>query len=162
LTFVFLPSFLAQKGFTATGWMPIVAVIALVMAALCFYAAFTARHLYGAMFSVMFAFLMTLVVTALPVASDYLQGSLYKYSLYGKEKAHDDERIIAYGLNKPSIVFYSGRKVATAGGIDTLQKLIVEGKGRIVIAKAKDAERLNQLGLVVRDTDKGYALLEKD
>ncbi len=162
LAFVFLPPYLSQKGITATGWMSIVAVIVLAMAALCFYVVFTARPLYGVMSTVMFIFLMTLVVTVLPMASDYLQGALYKYSMYGKVKAHDDERIIAYGLNKPSIVFYSGHKVAMAGGIDTLQKLIAEGKGRIVIAKAKDAERLKQFGLIVCDTDKEYVLLERE
>ncbi len=162
LAFVLLPPYLAQKGITATGWMPIAAAIALAMTALCCYSFIKMRPLYGAMFSVMFLFLMTLVVTALPMASDYLQGTLHKYSLYGKERAGRDERIITYGLNKPSIVFYSGHKVAASGGIDTLQKLIVEGKGRIVIAKTKDVEQLKQLGLVVRDADKGYAILEKD
>jgi 4-amino-4-deoxy-L-arabinose transferase-like glycosyltransferase len=162
LAFVLLPPYLAQKAITATEWMPIAAAIALAMTALCCYSFITARPLYGAMFSVMFIFLMTLVVIALPMASDYLQGALHKYSLYGKEKADVDERIITYGLNKPSIVFYSGHKVIAAGGIDTLQRLISEDKGRIVIAKTKDAERLKQLGLVVRDTDKGYALLERD
>ncbi len=162
LAFVLLPPYLAQKGITDTGWMPIAAGIALAMTALCCYSFFTARPLYGAMFSVMFVFLMTLVVAALPMASNNLQGALYKFSLYGKEKADSDECIITYGLNKPSIVFYSGHKVAAAGGIDTLQKLIAEGKGRIVIAKARDAEQLKQLGLVVRDTDKGYVLLERN
>ena len=114
------------------------------------------------MSSVVFVFLMTLVVTVLPLASDYLQGPLYKYSLFGKEKAGDDELIVTYGLNKPSIVFYSGHKIAVVGGIDRLQKLIAESKGLIVIAKAKDAEQLKQLGLVLHDTDKGYVLLERN
>jgi hypothetical protein len=52
--------------------------------------------------------------------------------------------------------------VVAAGGIDTLQKLIAEGRDRIVIAKARDAEQLKRLGLVVRDTDKGYVLLERN
>ena len=162
LAFVLLSPYLAQKGITEIGWMPIAAAIALLMTALCCYSLITARPLYGTMFSVMTVFLMTLVATALPMASDYLQGTLYKFSLYGNEKAYNDERIITYGLNKPSIVFYSGHKVAVAGGIDTLQKLIAEGEGRLVIAKARDAEQLKQLGLVVLDTDKGYVLLEKN
>ena len=162
LAFVLLPPYLAQKGITDTGWMPITAAIALAMTALCCYSFFTSRPLYGAMSSVMFVFLMTLVVTVLPMASNNLQDALYKYSLYGKEKAGVDERIITYGLNKPSIVFYSEHKVAAAGGIDTLQKLIAEGRDRIVIAKARDTEQLKRLGLVVRDTDKGYVLLERN
>ncbi|HMK56840.1 MAG TPA: glycosyltransferase family 39 protein [Dissulfurispiraceae bacterium] len=160
--FVYLPSYLVQKGIAGTEWMPAVAVIALVVAALCFYAAIARRPFYGALASGMFVFLTALVITALPVASEYLQGPLHKFSLYGKEKTRADERIITYGLNKPSIVFYSDRKVVVAGGTDELQRSISEGSGKIVIAKAKDAERLKQLGLVVLDTEKGYALLEKE
>jgi 4-amino-4-deoxy-L-arabinose transferase-like glycosyltransferase len=159
---IFLPSYLAQKGITVTGWMPIVAVIALAMATLCFYATFTARPLYGAMFSVMFAFLMTLVVTALPVASDYLQGTLYKYSLYGKEKAHADERIIAYGINFPSIVFYSHHKVAHVRGREALQLYVREKGDRIAIAKIKDLDVFSGTGFTVLKKENGYALLERE
>jgi len=160
--FFVLPSYLEQKGIAADGVMPLLAVVALTMTAVCFYALYTARPLYGAMSSVMFVFLMTAILTGLPIANNYLQGSLYKYSIYGNKKAKGDERIIAYGLNKPSIVFYSGHKVAVAGGIDTLKSIISDGKGRIVIAKTKDAELLRQSGLVIRDMDKGYALLETE
>lgn len=162
IAFIVLPPYLAQKGITATDWMPKIAVITIAMAAVSFYSAVKMRPLYGAMFSLMFLFLMALVVTALPMAGEYLQGSLHKYSLYGKEKLQAEERIVTLGLNKPSIVFYSDRKVSIAGNPEALQRMIPEGKVKIVLAKSKDAGKIKEFGLVLRDQSNGYALLEKE
>ncbi|HMK61830.1 MAG TPA: glycosyltransferase family 39 protein [Dissulfurispiraceae bacterium] len=162
LAFMLLPPYLAQKGITAAAHMPFIAIFAFILAAICLYAIFKHRTPYAAVAATMSAFFVSLMLTALPMASDYLQAALYKYSMYGKERTPIDRQIITYGLNKPSIVFYSGRKVAVAGSTQALGEMIAGGKGNVVIAKAKDAERLKQLGLVVLDTEKGYALLERE
>jgi 4-amino-4-deoxy-L-arabinose transferase-like glycosyltransferase len=160
--FIIAPSFLARIGFAATDWMALTAAIALLMAVLSFYAAITARHLYAAMSSVIFAFMVTVILTALPVANNYLQGSLYEYSLYGKEKARPDERIIAYGINFPSIVFYSDHKVANVRGRDALQLYLRQHDDRIAIAKIKDLDVFNDTGFKVLKQGNRYALLERE
>jgi 4-amino-4-deoxy-L-arabinose transferase-like glycosyltransferase len=159
--FFIAPHYLDQKGIAATDWMPLIGAITIAMAILCFYEVFRKKMLYGAMFGMMFLFLMALVMTALPMASEYLQGSLNKYSVYGKDKLQPEERIVTLGLNKPSIVFYSDRKVTIAGSPEALQKMISEGKAKIVLGKSKDAEKIKQFGLTLREQRDDYALFEK-
>ena len=114
------------------------------------------------MSALMIALLLTLSIKAIPIAGDYLQGTLYRYSLYAKTRLPEDQRIITYGINNPSIVFYSDRKIINAGNKnDVKAALMKNGEYSIAIAKTKKAEDLIDLGFKVIESDEKYALLEK-
>lgn len=156
-----VPSYLVDFGITETGWMYAGAAMVLTMAGLSFYSVFTKQTVYGMMLCIMVVFFALVLVKAVPLASEQLQGTLYRYSLYAKDKARADERIICYGINFPSIVFYSGHKVANVRGQDALQSYMKEKGDRIAIAKTKDIEVLKDAGFTVLQKDKRYALLER-
>jgi maleate cis-trans isomerase len=110
----------------------------------------------------MIIFLLMLSLKAVPLASEALQGTLNRYSLYAKTNLPDDQRVIVYGINNPSIVFYSGHKIINAGSKnDVKAALDTQGKISITITKTKNVEDLKELGFNIIERDKKYALLER-
>ncbi len=152
--------YLLRAGITDADWTTAAAAILLTITALSLYGLLKKPlHLYVE--GLMLVLLFVLSVTALPVASNYLQAPLYRFSIYAKGHLDGDERIIAYRANNPSIVFYSGHRVINASGTDELASLLQSGQGKMVIAKTKDPQDLEKLGLALVDKGGGYALLEK-
>jgi 4-amino-4-deoxy-L-arabinose transferase-like glycosyltransferase len=160
VAFVVAKRYLLHAGITDTDWTTGAAIILFAIAALNCYA-FLKKPLHLYVEALMLAFLLLLSVTALPVVSNYLQAPLHRFSTYAKENLVGGERIIAYRANNPSIVFYSGHRVINAGGPEELAALLKEGRGKLVIAKTKDPEDLEKLGLALVDKGGGYALFEK-
>jgi hypothetical protein len=109
----------------------------------------------------MFSFIFVLSTTVLPFANEQLQGTLYRFSLFAKEELRADERLIAYRINKPSIVFYSDKPIIHAGGMDELLPLLKRNGRLLVIANADDIGPLENSGLALLDKDRRYGLLEK-
>jgi 4-amino-4-deoxy-L-arabinose transferase-like glycosyltransferase len=158
--FLISKKYILQAGITDAGWTTGAAIILFAVAALSLYA-FLKKPLHLYVGGLMLAFLLLLSITALPVASKYLQAPLHRFSMYAKEKLGSDQKIIAYRANNPSIVFYSGHRVISAGSPEELEALLREGRGKLVIAKTKDPGGLEKLGLTLLDRGGGYALLEK-
>ncbi len=144
-----------------TDWTFMAAAIIFSLTILGIYAAFAKKTLYVPLSCIMFLFLSILSVKALPIVNRHLQGTLYKYSLYAGQAAQGDDRIITYGLNNPSIVFYSGHKVLNTRNKNELLPYITSGKGRIAIAKVKDIEALRNLNFSLLESDGTYAILER-
>ncbi|HTZ17720.1 MAG TPA: glycosyltransferase family 39 protein [Dissulfurispiraceae bacterium] len=161
IAFVVLPSYLEKTGITDTGWMLPAAAVALVMAVVGLYTTISAKSSYGVMLCIVLIFFTFLMIKAYPMANQRLQGALYRFSLYAKEKVHGDGRIITYGINMPSIVFYSDRKVAVVRGSEALRAYVREHGETIAIAKVKDLEAFSGTGFTVVDKENGYALLER-
>jgi 4-amino-4-deoxy-L-arabinose transferase-like glycosyltransferase len=161
IAFVVMPSYLTKLGVADTGWMLAAAAVALAMAVFALYAVIGARSLYTGMLGIVLVFLTLLLIEAYPMANQQLQGPLYRFSLYARGKTRNDERIIAYGINFPSIVFYSDRKVANVRGQDALQEYIKEKGGGLAIAKAKDMDVLTSAGFTLLQKDNGFVLLER-
>lgn len=161
VAFLISRKYLTGFGFYDTGWTTAVAAIMFAMGIFSLYALLTKRTLYGYMSVFMIAFLFALSVKALPLASQYLQGTLHRYSLYARDRLHDNERIIAYGINNPSIVFYSGHKLVKAGSRDDLMPLMGSGEKLIIISKTKDVAILESLGFTLLERDARYAILER-
>jgi 4-amino-4-deoxy-L-arabinose transferase-like glycosyltransferase len=154
---IYLPTFAAADG----GWTLVTAAITLVSGALCLYSAFSKDDLYGLISVLMTVFLAVLLMRALPLASDYLQGTLHKYSLYAKERLREDEGVIVFGINNPSIAFYSERKIISANSKGDLQSLSEKGGRAVAISKAGDAGLLRDLGYNLIECDTRYAIFEK-
>lgn len=159
IAFIVLKGYLLNFGINDADWTILIAVLILMIAIVAFYVIFTKKTIYSLLSVLMIAFLSVLSIRALPIANNYLQGTLYKYSLYAKERLHSDERIIVYGINNPSIVFYSGHRVLSADNRDRLLSLI--NGGRLLIAKTKDIEVLKDLGFKLIEDDGRYAILER-
>lgn len=155
-------SYLFKYGISDLNWIFVLASITMAMGVLFLYSTYAEKSFYFVMSALMIAFLFVLSMKAIPIAGDYLQGSLCRYSLYAKTRLHGDQRIITYGINNPSIVFYSGRKIINAGNKDDVKAALMKnGENSIAIAKTKKVEDLIGLGFKVIESDGRYALLEK-
>ncbi len=161
VAFVIFQRYLPKFGIYDTNWMFGAAAIMIVMAVLSLSAVFAKKNSYVFLSGVMFLFLSVLSIKALPVVNQHLQGTLYKYSLYAKDRLRDDQRVIAYRINNPSVVFYSGHKVMNIGNKNELSYYIASGKGRIAIAKVKDIAALKKLNFNLLENDDAYAILER-
>jgi 4-amino-4-deoxy-L-arabinose transferase-like glycosyltransferase len=155
--------FFFKYGIHDVSWIFVASLIMILMGVLFSYAAYAHKTYWGAASALMMAFLFVLSVHGLPLAGDYLQGTLYRYSLYAKTKLQGDQRIIAYGINKPSIVFYSGHKIISAGNKDDV-KAALDPRRQIYIAitRIKKIDELKELGFNVIERDDKYAVLEKN
>ncbi len=155
-------TYLMRYGIAEDGGLIIAGAVMAAVILADFYAISRNKTLYPVLFCLTGLLLAVLIVKALPAAGEYLQGTLYRYSLYAKEKLPPGERIITYGINKPSIVFYSGHNIIHAGSENELKALMEKTPHHaLVIAKAKDRGKIEALGFNVLEQDPGYALFEK-
>ena len=153
--------YLHELGIFDTGWVVAAALLLFGMTATGLLAFSTKKRFYGVLSVLMLAFLVLLSVKATPLASDYLQKTLYQYSLYAKQRLHDDEKIVTLGINNPSIVFYSGHRVVRAGNIRDLTPLLTQEKRVLIISTTKEIGMLQGLGFTLLQKDGKYALLER-
>jgi 4-amino-4-deoxy-L-arabinose transferase-like glycosyltransferase len=158
----FLPGLLVKYGITETDWTLWTSTILLAMACVSFYSVRLSKPLYKPLACVMFVLLIFLLVTVLPPADQYLQGALHKFSLYAKENAAGDERIICYNINNPSIVFYSDHKVANVRGKKGLVQHLEESRDTLAISKVKDEDTLISSGFSLLQKEGGYALFKRN
>ncbi len=161
VSFLYIAERLLPKiGIANAGWPFMTALAAFVSGVLCLYSVFSRRDLHGLIAGIMTVFFAVLLTGALPLASDYLQGTLHKYSLYAKDKLRPDEGVIVFGINNPSIAFYSERKILSANNKEELGSLAKKGTHAVAISKADDAGLLQGSGYTLVDSDGRYALFE--
>ncbi len=153
--------YLHQIGIFETGWVVAAALFLFGMTAVALFAFSSQKRFYGVLSVLMLAFLLLLSVKATPLASDYLQKTLYQYSLYAKQRLNDGEAIVTLGINNPSIVFYSGHRVVRAGNIRDLTPLLTQEKRVLIISTTKEIGMLQGLGFTLLQKDDKYALLER-
>jgi hypothetical protein len=72
-----------------------------------------------------------------------------------------EERILVYGINHPSILFYSERRIIGISDKDSLQNALKYDSPRFAIAKSKEIDDLKKIGFTVILDDGKYALLER-
>ncbi len=152
--------YLPKIGVADAGWPLVAASAAFLGGALCLYCAFSRRNLYYLIAVFMIFFFSALVTGGLPAASDYLQGTLYKYSVYAKERLRQDEKIIVFGINNPSIAFYSERRLIGASTKEELTALAGKYAHAVAISRTKDAGLLLDSGYTLVTSDSHYALFE--
>ncbi|NCO67282.1 MAG: hypothetical protein COY75_03490 [Nitrospirae bacterium CG_4_10_14_0_8_um_filter_41_23] len=161
IIFLISKRYLSKIGIPDTDWTLLITAIMTVIAILSFYSIFAKKELYGFISVLVVAFLFLFIAKGLPIANQYLQGTLYKYSLYAKERLHDDEKIITYRINNPSIVFYSEHKIINVRDKDELITFMKNSKHAIAITKTKDVEVLKKLGFNLLEKDEKYAIFER-
>lgn len=161
VAFLISEKYLVKFGISDTGWILPVSLAAFAVALICLYAARTEKTVYGLTSAMMVTFLLLLSVKALPLANRQLQGTLHKYSLFARERLDKEEKIIVYGINHPSIVFYSDRRIVRVGNREELMPLFARGRRLLLIAKAKEITGLTQWGFHLLEEDGRYAILER-
>jgi len=155
-------SYLVKYGIPEDGGTIIAGAVLAAVILADLYAVLGNKRLYPVLFCLTGLLMAVLLVKALPAAGEYLQGTLYRYSLYAKEKLPPDERIITYDINKPSVVFYSGHKIIHAGSENELKALMgTTPRHALVMAETKDRGTIEALGFNVLELDSRYALFEK-
>jgi len=160
--FLISRQYLMKFGTDDFAWLYLLVAIPAGIVLLSIYSALTKQGLNIALAVLMVLFLSVLSIKALPIISQYLQGTLHKYSLYAKEKLSPDENIFVYGINNPSIVFYSGHKVIPLKGKNDLITLSDNGHHAFVITKTKHVSIIENLGFHVLERDERYAILERE
>ena len=152
--------YLPKIGVINALWPLLAALIVLAGGALCLYSAFSRHDLYVPIAGLMAVFLAVLLMRALPLASDHLQGTLHKYSLYAKDRLRENEGVIVFGMNNPSIAFYSERRILNANSKEDLMSLKNKGMHAVAISKAKDVDLLRDSGYTLIESDTRYAIFE--
>ncbi len=161
VAFHILGRYLIKLGITYPEWLYFLTAITVLLAVLSFYSALTKKSISIVIAGIMIVFFSILSVKAFPLINQYLQGTLHKYSLYAKGRLSSDESIYIYGINNPSIAFYSGHKVINLRGKDMLTTLSDNEHHAIVITKTKNIAAIENLGFRVLEKDERYAILER-
>jgi 4-amino-4-deoxy-L-arabinose transferase-like glycosyltransferase len=101
-----------------------------------------------------------------PGAHRILQGALREFSETARREIPPGGRVVAYGLNAPTIVFYSERRVLPVGagspeGPAQIRRRVEAGEPVLVIARSAHAPILDRVpGLARRRAQGGYVLYE--
>jgi 4-amino-4-deoxy-L-arabinose transferase-like glycosyltransferase len=160
--FIVSGKYLLKMGFSDVAWTSIPGAVMAAMAALGLYSLYAKRSAYFPLAVLMLIFLSVLLMKAMPLASQYLQGTLYKYSLYAKYRLQEESQLFVCGTNNPSIVFYSGRTIVPLRKKRDLSELIGTSGSSIAIAKEEEMNMLRNRGFHLLDSDGGYALFERE
>jgi hypothetical protein len=109
--------------------------------------------------------ILTAAWVAAPRAHAILQGSLREFSEDARRTIRPGDPVVVYGLNAPSIVFYSERRVYSVGPASpsetetALRGRIETDRPILVITRSALASRLEQVpGLTLWKSRGGYAL----
>ncbi|MBA4372364.1 MAG: hypothetical protein C0402_05830 [Thermodesulfovibrio sp.] len=105
--------------------------------------------------------LLLLSFKALPLANQFMQGSLHKYSRYAQDNLGPEGALIVYRLNRPSIVYYSRHTITSATQPAELERLLQPGRQALIITTASETASLEKMGLTLIEKDSAYALFEK-
>lgn len=141
-------------------WVYIIIIVMALFAVVSFYGLLKRKNIFLSMTCLTFVFLMIISLKIIPYVNKTLQESLYRCSLYVKENLKD-RKVFTYKINKPSIIFYSDRKIFK---IDTEEELlnIIQKNDKIgIIIAVKDLNFLKDKGLKISWEEDGYAVLEK-
>jgi len=165
--FLILKRFLLKSSISESGWVNLLAFVLFAFAVVSLYCFFKKKSHFGLLASLMGIFLCIVSIKAVPIANEYLQGTLYRYSLMAKERLQDGGQLITYGINAPSVVFYSGHEIKKIDGKEDVLKYSYPfsnscGSGKlIVISRARDIDFLKGLNFGLLNNDGRYAILER-
>jgi len=114
-------------------------------------------------FSVFLVNILFLTFLFMPVANKILQRTLYVYSLYINEATNSEEKILMYKVNKPSVLFYSDRKVIHIPKNEMLEEMSSSmPRYAVSFNKDKDIKVMLDFGYKMLNNDRKYVLYERD
>jgi 4-amino-4-deoxy-L-arabinose transferase-like glycosyltransferase len=154
--------YLLKSGYADTDWTLVLLALTIAMALSGLYLFFRKKAGYRSLSLLMGALLVILLLKAVPLVNQDMQGVLYTYSIYAKYRLQGDEPLLVYGINNPSIVFYSDRKVIQVRNKNDLTSRVKNSSHTIAIVKAGNTRMLNATGLRILEKGNKYAILEKE
>lgn len=138
-------------------------VIGAAFAAIAVLAIFSLKKPAPALAGIGGAMLLIIVflrLNALPQANVFLQMVPYEYARYAREALPPDGVLATYEINKPSIAFYSARKLVRADKSDNCSiKEYAKMKPVVVITRTSVYDDLKEYNLRVLDSRGGLMLL---
>ncbi|MDA8169536.1 MAG: glycosyltransferase family 39 protein [Nitrospiraceae bacterium] len=159
--FILARKYLAKTGIEA-GWAVWLSVPMFLMGIFSIFAVFRKKVFKGVLVTSMIAFLVLTLSSALPAANAYIQGTLYRYSIYARQNLPADGILVCYGINNPSVVFYSRHRIESIDNKGELAPLMKENRKLLLITKAKEVPGLKGVqGLELLNSNGNYALFEK-
>ncbi|MDA8163303.1 MAG: glycosyltransferase family 39 protein [Desulfobacteraceae bacterium] len=159
--FLYIKKYLFKIGvYDDTTWTLAISFLMFGMTIVSLYKFFLKKPVYIYLATLMTIFLILISISAIPIINNYLQGVLYKYSLYVKNILPNNEKIITYDLNKPSILFYSDHRIISLTHKQDLVDTLKVMPHAIVMTKAKNINELKKLDLSVLKNAGNYAILE--
>jgi hypothetical protein len=161
IAFLFSGRYLEKIGLPDTKWTLAASAILFAGAGLNFYAAVRKKGFYEYVALLTMSFLLLISFKVLPAANQYLQGALYKFSIYARDNLGRNGRLVVYKINKPSIVFYSDHGITGIERMDQLRDVMKSGEGIIVVTKESETGALEKEGFRLIEKDRFYALLER-
>lgn len=161
IAFLSLPKYIPGIAAPDISWTYAASAAMIALAAYTLYAFFKNREASIQTAVLTGLFIVIIAANALPLASKHLQGTLHSYSIYAREHTSINQKIIAYNINKPSIVFYSDRMVAQIGDTKTLHSYLQNKKNALAITGSKNRAVMEGAGLRLLRDDGQYALFEK-
>ncbi|GLI52815.1 ArnT family glycosyltransferase [Thermodesulfovibrio yellowstonii] len=141
-------------------WMYAIIIVMALFAVVSFYSLLKRKNMILPIACLTFGFLMIISLKIIPYVNKTLQESLYRCSLYVKENLKD-RAVFTYKINKPSIVFYSDRKIYKIDSEEELLNRIQKNDKIVIITSVKDLSFLKDKGLKALWEEDGYAVMEK-
>jgi hypothetical protein len=154
--------YLLKSGYTDADWTLVLLTLTIAMTLSGLYSFLRKKTEYRSLSLLMIAFLVILLLKAVPLMNQDMQGVLYKYSMYAKYRLQGGEPLLVYGINNPSIVFYSDRKVILVRNKNDFTARVKNCSHAIAIVKAGNTKMLNASGLRILEKGNKYAILEKE
>jgi len=120
-------------------------------------------HAFIGISGVMLLVIVFLRLNALPPANVYLQMVPYEYARYARLALPSDGVLATYEINKPSIAFYSARKLVRADKSDNCNiREYAKTRQMVVITRTGVYDDLKEYRLKVLDSRGGLMLLATD
>lgn len=91
-------------------WLYVIYILMLLFAIVSFYGILKRKKIFLPITCLTVVLLMAISLKIIPYVNKTPQEGLYRISLYVKENFKDSE-VVTYKINKPSIVFYSDKKI---------------------------------------------------
>lgn len=159
---LFSGKYLLQQGIDPGSWIVPLATVFFMIAFSGLYSILGKKDLFFLKTFSMAVLLVLILMRGLPEANRKLQGTLHKFSLYAGSVLGPDDKVICWGVNNPSIVFYSGRLVTNVNDEHEIIPFLGKNDKLLVISKDKNSEKLRAMGFRLLDSGDKYVLFEKD
>lgn len=129
------------------------------------YALLKRKRIYAFFAGLSFILIFIVSIKVLPAINEYMEGTLYRYSIYAKQVLQENDILITYKINNPSIVFYSDKRILKIDSekeliqkIEKMKSISEQNIKIFVISRTKDLKFLKSIGLNLLKEDRDYAI----
>ncbi|MBI3802700.1 MAG: glycosyltransferase family 39 protein [Nitrospirae bacterium] len=128
-----------------------------------FLRSFQKERAFATMVATIVLFTATLLALVVPPVAEVVQGPLHDYATQAGEQLRGNEKLVVYGLNKPSVVFYARHSIVPfirhePESFEALKKILAAPERSFIITKSKLVSELQkEPSFVLLDQRGAYA-----